>query len=224
MQALSSLAHLVDIAVEWDFLGAPVAASKRAGVARAIARQQGAGHCYGALFGLTDTDRAEGYRLFTGERLAYSARARHVLGEEALRALITLGGGGPPVQRAIQAASEYMTGRLLAYRDPGVYCCTTCAPAVWRALGADAYPQVDREAWVVNGVGALRRRRDGKGTWGSFPRYYTLLALLDFQYPPVLAELRYALPFVRQLTRQKGSTVYAARRRLLGARALARCS
>ena len=59
---------------------------ERGQAARSIAGRQGLPGAYGGTFAGFASERSKGIVLFTGERIA-SASARHILGEEASRAL-----------------------------------------------------------------------------------------------------------------------------------------
>jgi len=92
---------------------------------------------------------------------------------------------------------------------------------VWRALGAGAYPQIDTEDWLVNGVRLLRNYRLGEGRWRTFPFYYTVLALAEFAYPAVVAELQYARPVLEKAAAGKHTeSPVALRRKILAERVL----
>jgi hypothetical protein len=219
MGDLVSLSSAVDIANERLFFGSAFSETERSELSEWIARRQGVEYAYGELFGLNEQDRLQGVRLFTGERIAYGASARHVLGEEALRVLKLMDVHSVEVVSSIKRAEEYMTQRLQKSHDQrgeGIYCCTGCAPAVWRSLSAGVDLGVDPQAWLDAGVAYLRGFRDGNGKWRSFRFYYTLLALAGFDYPQVVDELRYTRPALEKALHQTGNTsAYATRRRRL---------
>ena len=85
-----SLSQTVDAVHAATFDGAETpSASERKETARWIASRQGQPRAYGGTFAGFDGELARGVVLFTGERIT-SASARHILGEEACRALQTL--------------------------------------------------------------------------------------------------------------------------------------
>ena len=91
-------------------------------------------------------------------------------------------------------------------------------------MSVGGLPELDHDAWIVTAMSLLKARRDGKGHWKSYPYYYTLLALSEFDHPHVLAELQYtASTCEKLLRRQAGDDKYAQRRRLLAERVLAKC-
>jgi hypothetical protein len=152
---------------------------QRRAVARWIAARQGLPGCYGGMFAGFEMEIA-GIELFTGEKIT-SASARHILGEEASRALRLLRVKDPPVQAALDKADEGMIRCLNTSqregRSPGWFCCGKCSVGLWRNLLAGG---LDRgEERLANGVKVLRRHRDGEGGWKRFPFWYTVLALIE---------------------------------------------
>ena len=103
---------------------------------------------------------------------------------------------------------------------------------MWRALGAGAYPQIDVEAWLVRGVRVLRGYRQAncpgfcpadnlsERRWRSFPFYYTVLALSEFDYPEVIAELHYARPALEKAIMGRSEKEISLRRKALAERIL----
>jgi hypothetical protein len=113
-----------------------------------------------------------GIILFTGERIA-SASARHILGEEASRALRQLRVRDPSVTRALEAADDGLL-RCLARAaedprntNPRLYCCGKCSVGLWRnLLGGGPDRQEER---LRRGAMHLRSVRDGEHQWRKFP-------------------------------------------------------
>ena len=92
----NQLSQTVDAFNAALFEGRPLAAAERGHVARWIAARQGLPGSYAGTFAGFPSERSRGIVLFTGERIA-SASARHILGEEASRALtLSLEGSGKP--------------------------------------------------------------------------------------------------------------------------------
>ena len=121
MTEFQSLSTVIDVVNESSFyqkLPSPEIGSQ---LSAWIAGRAGKGHAYGPLPGLTEDDRIKGVRLFTGEKVAYSARARHVMGEEALRALIILGRNGEEVAEVIRTSEDWITTRLKEGSHPGMF-------------------------------------------------------------------------------------------------------
>lgn len=114
------------------------AAPERKAVARWIAARQGLPGAYGDTFAGCPGDAA-GIHVFTGERMT-SASARHILGEEACRALRVLEVRDAEVAAALARAEEGLF-RCLAraaldprHANPGRFCCGKCTVALWRNL------------------------------------------------------------------------------------------
>lgn len=117
----ATLTEAVDRVNAAYFYQTPLTETDRQALASWIAARQGQGYSYSGLPGLTDQDKVDGVRLFTGEKVAYAASARHVLGEEALRALRLLDVHTPEVMQALAASERQMTARLLEWSTPGKY-------------------------------------------------------------------------------------------------------
>ena len=74
------------------------------------------------------------------------------------------------------------------------------------------------------GLATLKQHRDGKGRWGRFPFWYTLLAVSELHSKAAVAELRYAAPVLeRSVKRPPHAEAYAQRRQALAERVLASC-
>jgi hypothetical protein len=150
------------------FDGRELEATERSQAARWIAARQGLSGSYGGTFAGFPSERSKGIVLFTGERIA-SASARHVLGEEASRALRLLRVRDRGVTRALDAADEGLM-RCLARaaedprkRNPGLYCCGKCSVGLWRNLLSGGLSR--REERLRRGALHLRSVRDGENGW-----------------------------------------------------------
>jgi hypothetical protein len=179
---------------------------------------------YGGTFAGFPSERSTGIVLFTGERIA-SASARHILGEEASRALRLLRVQERSIARALEAADDGLM-RCLARAaedprpgNPGLYCCGKCSVGLWRNLLAGGLDR--REERLRRGALHLRSVRDGERGWRKFPFWYTVLALSEMDSREATAELKYAAPALeRAAGRAVRPTVYARRRQELAARTL----
>lgn len=208
----------------------PLATARRREFAAFLASRQGLPGSYCGLFAPADGELAHGYRFFTGERINTDAGCRHILGEEALRALVLLDPTTKAGRAAIDRAAAAMSDRLRrseterggGIRDRGMYCCMRCSVALWRVWSLGIMD--DAADRLRCGMKLLRARRDGAGAWRGYPFHYTLSALLEAaQTSAARAELRYARPAIeRRLDRAANSTKdpYAARRRRLLERAM----
>lgn len=213
-------------------LGHTLSATRSERLGRFLAGRQGLPGSYAGLFGPVGEELAEGYRTYTGERMRSGGGAKHILGEEALRALVLLermGGtetGLALMREAIARGSEEMAQRLQrqlqpdSTERPGFYCCHTCSVALWRALAVGAYE--GREDTLLEGLSGLHDRRTGDGAWHGFPFNYTIAALIDSDLEQARAELVYARPALEQRVgrRSNAEDVYATRRLAVFRRAL----
>lgn len=100
-----SLSETVDAVNEAIACGVKISARDRADVARWIASRQGLPGAYADTFAGFEAERQHGIRLFTEERVN-SASARHILGEEACRAIRQLRVRDRGVQQALDRATE----------------------------------------------------------------------------------------------------------------------
>ncbi len=193
-----------------------------------IAARQGLPGSYADTFAGFPSERTNGIVLFTGERIT-SASARHILGEEASRALRQLGVRDRIVASALDRADEGLKRCLAQWTNdrgrgnPGTFCCGKCTVGLWRNLTAGG---LDRQAERLHsGLEHLRQSRDGKGGWRQYPFWYTVLALAEMYFSAASNELRYAEPLLRPATtRSERSGEHAMRRRQLASRVLDRLS
>jgi hypothetical protein len=220
----ASLSQTVDAITAACFDGRVLSAVERGQTARWIAGRQGLPGAYGSTFAGFPTERANGIVLFTGERIA-SASARHILGEEASRALRHLRVRDPNVTRALERADEGLL-RCLARaaedprrNNPGLYCCGKCSVGLWRNLLAGG---LDRhEERLRRGAAHLHSMRDGERHWRRFPFWYTVLALSEMDTTEARRELKYAAPALeRAAAAAVPPTRYARRRHELAVQTL----
>jgi hypothetical protein len=198
--------------------------TKKLDAARWIADRQHMDDAYRPyMFAPTFADITNGARTVTGERLTSRAGIRHILGEEACRALILLASDDRCVQDALQSSIANM--KWLHSDGPeaslGWYCCCTCSVSLWRLVAVSNLP--NREQHLDIGMERLREHRGDDGRWKSFPFYYTLSALIDIDRKQATDELRHAgYRCERGLVGLHGGDV-AIRRRIIVEKALERC-
>jgi hypothetical protein len=222
----TSLSQTVDALNAAQFDGRALPASERTQVARWIAARQGLPGAYGGTFAGFPSERLRGIVLFTGERIT-SASARHILGEEASRALRLLRVRDRGVTTALEAADEGLM-RCLARaaedprkRNPGLFCCGKCSVGLWRNLLSGGLNRCDER--LQRGALHLRSMRDVEHGWRKFPFWYTVLALSEMSGSEAKTELKHAAPSLERVaSRPVASSVYARRRQELAARALNR--
>lgn len=222
----ASLSKTLDAINAALFDGRALTAGERGQAARWIAGRQGLPAAYGGTFAGFPSERSKGIVLFTGERIA-SASARHILGEEASRALRLLRVRDPEVTRALERADEGLM-RCLARAaedprnsNPGLYCCGKCSVGLWRNLLAGGLDR--QEERLRRGALHLRSMRDGANQWRRFPFWYTVLSLSETDSAEARAELKYAAPALeRAASRAVPSSPYARRRHEVAVRTLNR--
>lgn len=221
----NSLGDTLDRINEVFFYSRSLSKSQRERAAKWIASRQGKPSSYANMFAPTKDDLKKGMRLFTGELVRSGAATRHILGEEACRALILLDVSMGDVKNALSRASLGMMMRLglsEAGVISGMYCCGKCTCSLWRHLAVGGLEDAERR--LIAGMKALRLHRDGDGRWRRFPFYYTLLALSEIDLPGAIEEMRYASKVCeRYLKRTPKQNKITQRRRLLVERILAQC-
>jgi hypothetical protein len=222
----NSLSQTVDAINAAHFAGRALTAAERGQAARWIAARQGLPGAYGGTFAGFPAERSSGIVLFTGERIEF-ASARHILGEEASRALRLLRVRNHVVTRAIEAADKGLLQCLKRAaedprgRNPGLYCCAKCSVGLWRNLLAGGLDRRDER--LRRGALHLRSMRDGESGWRKFPFWYTVLALSEMDTTEAKRELKYAAPALeRTANRTTPSATYASRRHELAIRVLSR--
>lgn len=218
-----SLSETVDAVNEALEGGAKLTAAERKSTARWIASRQGLPGAYAHTFAGLEAEQRQGIRLFTGERVS-SASARHILGEEACRAVRQLDVRDKVVQQSLERATEGLLECLeraaakSRLANPGLFCCGKCTIGLWRHLAAGG---LDRpEERFSRGIPTLRARRDGNGGWRAYPFWYTALLLSEIDLPSAKAELRYAAPELERAAKHSAATRYGQRRRAIAERAL----
>jgi hypothetical protein len=219
-----SLSETIDSVNEAMFEGRSIPLVERTDIAQWIGERQGLPGAYGDTFAGFPSERESGIVLFTGERIT-SASARHILGEEACRALRLLRVSRASVTRALERASEGLMRCLdraaLDPRNsnPGKYCCGKCTVGLWRHLLAGGLDR--QEERLSKGVRYLRTLRDGQGRWRVFPFWYTVLALSEMGFAEAREDLQYAGPLLERLARRAPPrSRYALRRYELARRVL----
>lgn len=220
----TSLSETVDAVNESMVSGAKVSARDRTSIARWIAARQGLPAAYANTFAGFGAELRRGVRLFTGERVT-SASARHILGQEACRAIRQLGVRDRAVDGSLQRATEGLLKCLARAAagprggNPGLFCCGKCTVGLWRHLAVGGLDR--QQERLAAGIGSLRSWRVGEGGWRAFPFWYTVLLLTEVGGPDGQAELRYAAPALKRAATRSGTSRYARRRPTIAARALA---
>jgi hypothetical protein len=191
-----------------------------------IAGRRGKPGSYAGMFAPTGEDLRNGIRVYTGEQIGSGAGIRHILGEEACRALILLDVEDNTIRQALEQATAGILGRLRQTEESGkvhgLFCCGMCSVAYWRNAMVGG---LDRsEERLTAGMAALKTHRTDDSRWRRFPFYYTLLALSEMNLRPALDEMRHAAPLLeRRVKRKAQDNRFSERRRVISERILAKC-
>jgi hypothetical protein len=213
----SSLTETLDNINESLLYGEPISGEEGLQAARWIATCQGGKGSYRGLFAPTPQDFEEGIRLFTGERLV-CASARHIMGQEAARALWLLGGQENTLREVYEQATQWMQDEA-TFRQSGRYCCGRCTLAFWRHYGVGDFP--DKERLINRGLHEMQSRRSADGKWQTYPFYYSIYTLASLGFTAAREELSYARPAIERYLHRPGSGIYAKRRIRIFSQALA---
>ena len=71
----------------------------------------------------------------------------------------------------------------------GTFCCVTCTCSLWRNAASGGFKS--SEKLLDAGLEILKSNCDGKGRWGRYPFYYTVLTLCNVDSPKSKTELKY---------------------------------
>lgn len=225
-RSLAATVHTIEDAFREK---ATLSTQQRREAARWLVGRQDLPGSYAHMPAVTDRERRQGAPVYTGERMTH-ASCRHILGEEACRALLLLAVKDPAVSAAFERAAQ---GILAALRrgesspctrlgDPaGCFCCGKCSVAVWRHLTAGGLDQPEKR--LAAGLASLKYHRDGNGRWRIYPFHYTLLALVDMPLLMARDELRYAASTCEAIVRRnRRNSLFDRRRVKIAQEALAR--
>ena len=164
-------------------------------------------------------------RLFTGEKLRAAAGSAHILGEEALRAIIKLNSSSPEVREAIRLSKEGFECRLKETSEVnggrmiGMYCCGICTVSYMRNLTIGTFKHSGQR--LEASLKELKNLRNGSGRWRRFPFHYTILALSEINHSKAIDEIRYAASSLERIANRRVlKDKYAIRRKDLAQRAL----
>jgi len=171
----------------------------------------------GKTFGLTRADERGRTRTFTGEGLTSPASRNHIHAEEACRCLIILSGRATRREPALLTATDSLLVAIQRAeamgKHKGTFCCGPCTVALWRHMAVGGFGDYAKN--LNMGLSKLDAQRDGKGTWRSFPFFYTLSALAEVRnLPNAKRALTYALPECeKRVGRLKPTSEFSRRKR-----------
>jgi len=187
----TSLIASLDLLAEAYFYQQPISKTQRQELAALIvSRQSQAGTNAGYFIPFTAESERQP-NLFSGERLRTAFAKRQIQLIEAARTLKLLGVEDHAVAQALYAASQRMESMCYArFCAKGECKHLTVGFMRYLALDGSGDPEPRLDGFLTQ----LSAYRDGKGKWGGFPFYYTLLMLSEIRLPQAQAELQYSLP------------------------------
>jgi hypothetical protein len=192
-----------------------------------IIEQQGEEGAYTKkMFAPTESDFQKGIRLFTGEKITSEAAIAHILGEEAIKALILMGIDKPEIKKATKEAGESMKDILKKNEqqgyNTGMFCCGKCSLAYWRNILAGGLPNYQNK--LKAGLDLLKSYRKDDGQWRRFPYYNTVFTLNGIDLPEAKEELTYASIRMDRLLKRPAKNKYDERKKIIIEKALERVS
>lgn len=187
----ASLAATLDSAGEAFFYQKPIPIAHRNETASMlICRQIHSGSNSGFFIPFT-AEKEIPSRLFSGEQLYTDFARRHIQLIESARVLKLLGVDDYAVTQSIRVADQRMiTSCYSRFCSKGE--CKSLTVAYMRYLSLNN--SSDSGAHLNSLLTKLAGQRDGKGKWGGFPYFYTLLMLSEVDDPLAFQELKYIAP------------------------------
>jgi len=213
----SSLSQTIDNISEALLFGFDINRGEKEKIANFLLDRHLAPGAYAGLFAPTESDMKQDLVLFTGEKIKSNAGRRHIMGEEASRILHKLDIENEAVSRVLREADEGLKQRINESKSPlGTYCCKTCSCSLWLNVSAGG---LNHDSDILKaGLEFLKQHRDDKGTWKSFPYFYTLYVLNEIEPELAMDELQFASKSIlRWINRkQMEETNYLLRRKFIG--------
>lgn len=187
----NSLAETVDNVNEAFFYGNKISKSEANEIINWLRTRLGTEYSYNGSFGITNRDFNSKIYTFTGERLSSPASMRHIMAEETSRVLVQLSKTAGRKIPELEKSSKNLLGGIKQSESEGkhigTYCCGPCTVGLWRHMAVGGFGSYSKN--LPKGLEVLKSYRDGKGKWGRFPFYYTLLALSEINHPQPEARL-----------------------------------
>ena len=214
----SSLVKTLDHINHKFLLGETIPAGEALEASRWIASRQGAKGSYRGLSAPTPLDFEQGIRLFTGEKLV-CASARHIMGQEASRAVWLLGRQDALVRKAYEQATRWMHEEAY-FHETGLYCCGRCSLSFWRHFSVGDFK--NKEALLSKGIKKMQAYRLGDGKWRRYPFFYAIYTLADLDLDPARSELMYARPVIERYLKKSHTDPIGQRKAMILEKALAK--
>lgn len=214
----NSLANTIDNVSDALLFGKKISDNDKEEISEFIVSRHGKYGSYANMFAPTEYDMKNDLILFTGEKIKTGAGKSHMLGEESSRILRKLNVHTKSIDTALKEADEGILGRIKAGQDDpryvhGTYCCKSCTCSLWLNLSSGGLGNDTQ--MLKSGLKWLKKFRDGKGRWKSFPFYYTLYTLNEIDLKYSADELKYVAEFLKDKKLRISSDKYGERRGLL---------
>jgi hypothetical protein len=216
----TSLSATLDATAEEFFNQQPLSDTQREEIKAMIISRQCLTGINAGLFVPFASESEIKVKLFTGEQLATDLAKNHILMIEATRILKLLSLQSHAVTQSILLADLRMDKMCYSNFCPKGECkALTIAYIRYLSLDGTGNSASRINTHLTN----LISYRNGKGKWGDFPFFYTLLMLLEIKDPLAIEELQYAAPFCeKQLAQNWPADPTSKRRQDIIKRALAR--
>jgi hypothetical protein len=216
----NSLVHTLDNVNEKFLLGEVISAEEGLEVSRWIASLQGGKGSYRDMFAPTPQDFEKGIRVFTGEKLV-CASARHIMGQEAARAVWLLGRDDASIREAYDKATHWMH-TLPEFYQTGLFCCGRCSLSFWRHFSVAGFK--NKDSLVSQGIQKMQDYRLGNGKWRIFPFYYAIYTLAGLELDRAFEELKYARTAMERYIHKSYSDPMGQRKTIIIKKALEKIS
>jgi hypothetical protein len=191
----TNLSATLDAASEAFFHQMTLPPNLREDIAKMIISRQCQSGVNSGFFIPFAAESEEKVKLYSGEVLNTALARTNILLIEAARILKLLELDNHAVTQSIHLADQRM--EKMCYSN---FCskgeCRALTIAYFRYLLLD---RAGNSASKINTyLTHLSSQRDGKGKWGGFPFFFTVLALSESDDPQLLQELQYALPICKK--------------------------
>ncbi len=216
-----SLAGTLNSAADAFFYQKPIPAAHRQETASLlISRQIHSGSNSGFFIPFAAESEARSM-LFSGEQILTEFARRHIQLIESARILELLGVNNDTVTQSIRVADQRMSTSCYNSKFCSKGECKSLTIAYMRYLtSCNVKDSITRLNSLLS---KLASHRDGKGRWGGFPYFYTLLMLSEVDDPLATQELQYAAPQCeKQLGQIKSVDPISIRRQAIITKALSR--
>ncbi len=213
----SSMEKTLDSLNDAFFYGKKLTKSQKKEAAEWIAGRVDEPRGYHGLPAPTPADFNSPVKVFTGEQVKSMAATSHILGEEAVRALLILDVRNRKTEAGFNAVESWIDRKLSEPKYSHYHCCGLCSPSYWRML---VVADRNMENLLDKGIKYLSKHRTDNGKWRRFPFHYTVYALNVIGLPSAVKELKYAAPVLERIVKRKAKDKLAKRRLHLAERVL----